>query len=252
MLTLEIFADLPAVFPLPVHGKRKAAVPSPERPDADASSPGPSSSLALSRKMTARQTKLQEQHATRLDALRLAGDFHRQLADRYQCRKENCTNHDNYCYLDPLDISKHYSITHVQQEQWARAISQGEATISNPRIKLYQCWLNAGAVTRDSRQPARQTAAQTTQSKLLSIEEQIRESRLQNELQTERERALRRQEQQEERDARRYERERRRQRGPREREREDREERERRRIAREERRGRGGRDPLRAIMIIFG
>ena len=162
VLTLEIHADrsaLPAQPPIQsLERKRKAPTISHNNPDAEAFSNPSSSPPQPAAKKSARQAKLGEEQTVRLEALRLAGNFHRQLADRHQCRERNCTNLDNYCFVDPVDGRSHYPITHVQQEQWARSIATAEATVSNPPTKLYQFWLNGGAITREAEDIVRKLA----------------------------------------------------------------------------------------------
>ncbi|KAK9242370.1 hypothetical protein V1506DRAFT_547695, partial [Lipomyces tetrasporus] len=42
----------------------------------------------------------------RLDAIRIAGDFQRQLMERWRCRDDNCTNKNKFCFPEPTDPSQ--------------------------------------------------------------------------------------------------------------------------------------------------
>ena len=89
--------------------KRKAPNTDPEN-----SSPIPSSPpVIIEKKKLNRTSKLAEQQAIRLDKIAQAGDFERQLADKYICRDKGCINQDAYCYLDPRDLYTYFSITAV-------------------------------------------------------------------------------------------------------------------------------------------
>jgi hypothetical protein len=105
----------------------------------DISSPLPSSPPATSapakESRKSRTSYLQEQNDARVQAIQNAGDFQRQLIERWRCIDNNCTNRNNFCFPDPQDRSKHYNITAPQHESWASAISRSEATIHSPLIK---------------------------------------------------------------------------------------------------------------------
>ncbi|KAL2801521.1 hypothetical protein BJX63DRAFT_438765 [Aspergillus granulosus] len=154
--------------------------------EVDLSSPVPSSpppaSVPAKKGRKNRSSYLQEQHEARVQAIRNIGDFQRQLMERWRCIDENCTNQNNFCFLDPLDRSKHYNITAPQIESWASAISSSEATIHGPPIKIWQYWQNQGAITRESREPARKSAAtarQATIDRLIEMQTQNMEMMMQ-------------------------------------------------------------------------
>ncbi|KAK9245691.1 hypothetical protein V1506DRAFT_537665, partial [Lipomyces tetrasporus] len=119
----------------------------------------------------------------RLDAIRIAGDFQRQLMERWRCRDDNCTNKNNFCFPEPTDPSRHYNITAPQHEMWSNSIASGEATIQLPPIKLLRYWeQNQGNINRLSRRPAKQTAIQQTRStmeRLAEMQQQMQEQMLQ-------------------------------------------------------------------------
>lgn len=124
------------------------------------------------RKRISRGDRLQEQHATRLDAIRIAGDFQKQLMERWRCREENCTNKNNYCFIEPTDSTRHYNITAAQHEMWANSIGTGEATVQCPPLKLLRFWESEqGSISRLSRRPAKQTALQQASSAMERLAE---------------------------------------------------------------------------------
>jgi hypothetical protein len=106
-----------------------------------------------------RTTMLVEQNKARVKAIRNAGYFQRQLMERWRCNDDNYTNRHNFCFPDLDDKIKHYNITAPQHDSWANAISRGEATLVNPPLKLWNYWRNSGSISRESREPAKKTAA---------------------------------------------------------------------------------------------
>jgi len=55
---------------------------------------------------------------------------------RWKCHDDNCSNKNNFCYIDPID-SSHYTVNPAQHEAWANVISCSEATAGAPPIKIY-------------------------------------------------------------------------------------------------------------------
>lgn len=113
-----------------------------------------------------RTTMLVEQNEARVEAIRNAGHFQRQLMERWRCNDDNCTNRHNFCFPDPDDKSKHYNITAPQHDSWANAISRGDATLATPPLKIWGYWQNSGAISRESREPAKKTAAVLQREKM--------------------------------------------------------------------------------------
>ena len=151
LLLLEIrLADLPKTRP----SKRSRPETDPEN-----SSPPPSSPpVRPAKKPGHRTSKLAEQQAVRLDKIALAGDFERQLMDKWTCRSKECTNHEGLCYPDPLDRLIHYAISAVSQKSWATAISAGECTLLQPPLKLWTAWKQEqGSIARESRASTRKS-----------------------------------------------------------------------------------------------
>lgn len=178
-LHFEVLVDCEALSKAP----KRPLQPGPpsDIPSSDiTSSPPP---IPRKKQSNSRTHRLQEQHATRLDTIRVAGNFQRQLMDRWCCNEPNCTNKDNFCFPEPLDRTKHYNITAPQHETWSNAISSGEATIQNPPINLLRYWeQQQGAINRLSRQPIRQTAAQQTKSameRMADMQQQMQEQMMQ-------------------------------------------------------------------------
>jgi hypothetical protein len=192
-ITIEV--KLSVELPKPNPHKRKASDTDPEN-----SSPIPSSPPVIIEKKKSTQTSnLAKQQA---------GDFERQLTDKYIYRDKGCTNQDAYCYPDPRDPYTHCSITAVQQKTWAQCISTGECTIQQPPMKLWMYWVSdQGPITRDSKASDRKTFQQQTKDSLESLQEQVERSRLQSQLLAEQERLTQHAERQEERQYRREERE---------------------------------------------
>ena len=130
-LTVEL--SKPKSKPNPL--KRKAPDTDPEN-----SSPIPSSPPVIAEKKRSNRTsKLAEQQAIRLDKIAQAGDFERQLTDKYICRDKGCVNRDGYCYPDHRNPQSHFSITAAQQKTWALCISKGESALSNNLLSSYGC-----------------------------------------------------------------------------------------------------------------
>ncbi|OJD20631.1 hypothetical protein ACJ73_08033 [Blastomyces percursus] len=143
----------------------------------------PSSPPIPSSNQSARTSQLLQQNSTRLDAIRNAGEFQRQLMDRFRCRQQSCTNQNNYCYPDPVDTSLHYNITVPQHESWANAISSGDATLQQLPMKLLQYWQTVqGPISRESCQPIKRSAMQQTKSameRMLEMQQQMQEQYMQ-------------------------------------------------------------------------
>jgi hypothetical protein len=203
-ITIEIKASVSISKAKSNSHKRKA-------PDTDLenSSPIPSSPpVSAEKKKSNRTSKLAEQQAIRLDKIAQAGDFERQLADKWICRDKGCTNQDAYCFPDPQDSRTHYSITAVQQKSWAQAISAGECTLQQPPIKIWLYWKSdQGPITRDSRTSGRKTFQQETKDSLENLNEQVERARLQSQLVAEQDKLMQRAEREEDRQYRREERE---------------------------------------------
>ncbi|KKA22226.1 hypothetical protein T310_3744 [Rasamsonia emersonii CBS 393.64] len=132
---------------------RQSSQPPKQSTTDEASSPISSSPPVASTRSN-RTGRLLEQHSRRLESIRIAGDFQRQLMERYRCLDDNCTNKNNYCFPDPTDPNLHYNITAAQHEMWANSIASGEATLQQPPYKLIRYWeREQGPITRQSRQP---------------------------------------------------------------------------------------------------
>jgi hypothetical protein len=204
ILTIEVKLSVELSNPKPKLQKRKV-------PDTDNenSSPIPSSPpVIMEKKKSKRTSKLAEQQAIRLDKIIQAGDFERQLADKYICRDKGCTNQDAYCYPDPRDPHTHFSITAVQQKTWAQCISTGECTVQQPPLKLWMYWMSdQGPITRESKVSSRKNFQEQTKDSLASLQEQVERSRLQSQLLAEQDRLTQHAERQEERQYRREEKE---------------------------------------------
>jgi hypothetical protein len=168
ILTIEVKLSVELSNPKPKLQKRKV-------PDTDNenSSPIPSSPpVIMEKKKSKRTSKLAEQQAIRLDKIIQAGDFERQLADKYICRDKGCTNQDAYCYPDPRDPHTHFSITAVQQKTWAQCISTGECTVQQPPLKLWMYWMSdQGPITRESKVSSRKNFQEQTKDSLASLQE---------------------------------------------------------------------------------
>ena len=131
-----------------------------------------------------RVSRLQEQHQVRVETLRTVGDFQGQLMERYRCQEDNCTNRNNFCFVDPVERTKHYNMTVAQQEAWASAMSRGEATLLNPPSKLYRYWVQEqGGITRNSREPTKVSATRETRfsiDRLMDMQEKMQEQIMQS------------------------------------------------------------------------
>lgn len=111
-----------------------------------------------------RTTKLLEEASARqerMNQMSVAGDFQRQLMEKYQCDDNKCTNYKNFCYRNPMEPSMHFNIISTQHELWANSISRGNATLETPPAQLIEFWRKQqGSITRESRQPIKKNNAQ--------------------------------------------------------------------------------------------
>ena len=78
------------------------------------------------------QTVRQSSRTAALEKIGTAGEFQRELMQKYRCIDQNCTNYNNYCYFDPRQPRQHFNITARQHESWANSISSGQATLEQP------------------------------------------------------------------------------------------------------------------------
>ena len=142
--------------------------------------------VVAERSKKSRSSKVEEQAAVRLDKISLAGNFQRQLADRWKCRDKNCSRRDHFCFPDEQDARIHFDINSVQMESWAQAIESGKVTIHNPPLRIWQYWQEQqGPVTRDSKAPVRQSIQasnkafqEETRSGIATLMERFEESRV--------------------------------------------------------------------------
>ena len=166
-LTFEIEAAGPIV---PSSSNKRRA---PET-DTEASSLPPSSPPAVQKKKGKRTEVLEEQSRVRLDKILYASEWERQLTDRLTCKDKDCPNSDNFCFPDPLDPKQHYNVTAAQQKSWADAITSGHATLANPPARVLLYWQHEqGAISRESRAPARKTFQQETKASIQELREQV-------------------------------------------------------------------------------
>ena len=80
-----------------------------------------------------------------------AGDFDRQLVNRWVCHDDRCTNQNNFCFVDEDGL--HYDLSHTLQRVWAKALARGDisASLDNPPPTLYRFILRQGPVGLNSR-----------------------------------------------------------------------------------------------------
>ena len=103
----------------------------------------------------------------REDKIAYAGDHEAQLMELLTCRDKDCPNMDNYCWADPSDSKRHFSVSHLHQKSWANDIVANKATVLAPPPLLVLYWTTQqGPVTRDSRTSTRKTVQQQTVAKL--------------------------------------------------------------------------------------
>ena len=97
-LTLEVRVK---IVSLEESRRRKAGVITAREPGDKASSAfGSSPPQPLAKKQSQRTTQRQAESDVRLAQIQLAGNFEKQLVDRYRCVDRSCTNHDNFCFVD--------------------------------------------------------------------------------------------------------------------------------------------------------
>ncbi|KAI9770942.1 MAG: hypothetical protein M1840_002646 [Geoglossum simile] len=125
--------EIKTIAPIPtkLFSKRKA------KTDKEGSSLPPSLPLAIhEKKKLIRTSVLQEQSKTRLDKILYTSEWEKQLTDRLTCRYKDCTNYENFCWLDSIKPKQHYNVTASQQKSWADTITARNATLTNPPAKL--------------------------------------------------------------------------------------------------------------------
>ena len=73
-----------------------------------------------------------------------AGEFDRQLVNRWVCHAARCTNQNNFCFVDEDGL--HYDLSHTLQRDWAKALARGDisASLDNPLPTLYRFILRQG------------------------------------------------------------------------------------------------------------
>jgi hypothetical protein len=161
--------------------KKRTAISTAQQPQDPISIPSSPPVLPTQTRST-RTTQLLEEAAireARRDRILTAGDFQRQLMQKYQCNDRNCTNYNNFCFPDPMDNTQHYNILATQHELWANRIASGGATIENPPDELKQYWKKKqGSINRDSRQPVKKNNAQIMEQ-FMEMQTKIYEQQMQ-------------------------------------------------------------------------
>ena len=86
-----------------------------------------------------------------------------------------------------MDKKLHYNILYNQHQQWAQEISKGNTTVNQPPLSLYQFWLKEqGAISRESKAPARRNFQQETRNSFETLQEQLERSRVESEIRAQR------------------------------------------------------------------
>ena len=98
-------------------------------------------SAPQSRRRITTTDKRVDQARERAEALHAAGNFDKDIVDRWQCRDSHCRNENGWCFVD--FAGKHYDISHDEQLIWAKAIANGQANVSleRPPTALYNIWV---------------------------------------------------------------------------------------------------------------
>lgn len=108
-------------------------------------------------------SRLEDQNAIRMESLQRAGDYQKELYNRWQCTSKQCNNRKGVCFIDPYN-NQHYRVGVGKHEAWSIAITRGEATQHGPPPKVYAILRSNGPVTRASRLLNKATAAQETKN----------------------------------------------------------------------------------------
>ena len=109
-------------------------------------------SAPQSRRRITTTDKRLDQARERAEALHAAGNWDKDIIDRWQCRDSHCRNENGFCFVD--FAGKHYDISHKEQLIWAKAIANGQANVSleRPPTALYNIWVKQhGSVAQSSR-----------------------------------------------------------------------------------------------------
>jgi hypothetical protein len=75
-----------------------------------------------------RTSRLQERSDVRREFIHLAGNYQKQIIERWTCNDPNCSNHNNTCYVDPVSQC-HYKLTVAHHKTLGNAIPAGDATL---------------------------------------------------------------------------------------------------------------------------
>lgn len=107
---------------------------------------------SASRRRVTTTDKRLDQARARAEALHAAGNWDKDIIDRWQCRDSHCRNENGWCFVD--FAGKHYDISHDEQLMWSKAIANGQPNVSLDRLPtaLYNIWANKhGSVAQSSR-----------------------------------------------------------------------------------------------------
>ena len=103
------------------------------------------------RRITTTDRRL-DQARERAEALHAAGNWDKDIIDRWQCKDSHCRNENGFYFVD--FAGKHYDISHEEQLVWAKAIANSQANVSleRPPTALYNIWVKQhGSVAQSSR-----------------------------------------------------------------------------------------------------
>ena len=98
-----------------------------------------------------------------MELLQRAGDYQKELYDRWQYASKQCNNHKGVCFVD-LYNNQHYRVGVGEYKAWSITITRGKATQHGPPPKVYAILRSNGPIIRASRLLNKATAAQETKS----------------------------------------------------------------------------------------
>ena len=115
-----------------------------------------------------RTTKMLEQSAERDEEREALGNFRRELALRWRCGGDWCTNSDGLCWKD--NKGQHYSMSSQQQKNWGSSIAAGKSSIEEPPSALAIHWVTSqGSIQPTARYPERAAKKQAEKAQLHDV-----------------------------------------------------------------------------------
>ena len=83
-----------------------------------------------------------------MESLQRAGDYQKELYNRWQCTSKQCNNCKGVCFIDPYN-NQHYRVSISEHKAWSIAITYNKAIQYSP-LNIYAILKSNGPVIRAS------------------------------------------------------------------------------------------------------